>query len=152
MSERHPPGDRQIDLTEPLPEPGIDREIDLKTLAYFATGLIALTAIAFALMWLLIGVLRGAEERADPLPSPLEAANQPRVPPAPRLQERPEAELLTFRLEEQDQLTSYGWVSESQGVARIPIERAIEILAERGLPAAPPAAVVTPAPPAREPR
>ena len=86
-------------------------------------------------MWLLIGVFRGAEERRDPLPSPLPEASQPRVPPGPRLQERPEAELLTFRLEEQDQLTSYGWVTESEGVARIPIERAIEILAERGLPA-----------------
>ena len=84
--------------------------------------------------------------RAPPLPSPLEEANQPRVPPAPRLQERPENELLTFRLQEQDVLTSYGWVSESAGVARIPIERAIEILAERGLPLT--AAAPAPAPPA----
>jgi hypothetical protein len=147
MSERGPD---QIDLTEPLPEPGIDREIDLKSLAYFAIGLIGLTGIALLLMWLLVGVFRSAAERADPLPSPLEEANQPRVPPAPRLQERPEAELLTFRLQEQDVLTSYGWVSESAGVARIPIERAIEILAERGLPATP--AAPAPAPPAAEER
>lgn len=142
MSERRPGHSDDIELTELLPEPGIDREIDLKSLAYFAIGLIGLTAIALLLMWLLVGVFRGAAERADPLPSPLEEANQPRVPPAPRLQERPENELLTFRLEEQDALTSYGWVSESAGVARIPIERAIEILAERGLPAS------TPVPPA----
>src|SRR5688500_20197469 len=104
MSERQ---NDQIDLTEPLPEPGIDREIDLKSLAYFAIGLIVLTAIALALMWLLLGLFRSAAESADPLPSPLEEANQPRVPPAPRLQERPEDELLTFRLQEQDVLTSY---------------------------------------------
>jgi DNA-binding GntR family transcriptional regulator len=31
-------------------------------------------------------------------------------------------------------LHSYGWVDRDAGIVRIPIERAIEILAERGLP------------------
>ncbi len=31
-------------------------------------------------------------------------------------------------------LKSYGWIDRDKGVVRIPIDRAIEILAERGLP------------------
>ncbi len=34
-------------------------------------------------------------------------------------------------------LENYSWVDESKGVVRIPIERAMELVAERGLPVAP---------------
>jgi hypothetical protein len=34
-------------------------------------------------------------------------------------------------------LNNYSWVDESQGKVRIPIERAMELLAQRGLPVAP---------------
>ncbi|MGD0940900.1 MAG: hypothetical protein ABR905_14430 [Terracidiphilus sp.] len=36
-------------------------------------------------------------------------------------------------------LSNYSWVDQSQGKVRIPIERAMELLAHRGLPVAPPA-------------
>jgi hypothetical protein len=35
---------------------------------------------------------------------------------------------------EREQLESYGWVDRDAGVVRIPIERAIQIVAENGLP------------------
>jgi hypothetical protein len=38
------------------------------------------------------------------------------------------------RAEEQEKLSSYGWVEPNAGVVRIPVERAMELLAERGLP------------------
>jgi hypothetical protein len=41
---------------------------------------------------------------------------------------------LKLRAQEDAILTSYAWVDKKAGVARIPIDRAIEIVTERGLP------------------
>jgi hypothetical protein len=41
---------------------------------------------------------------------------------------------LKLRIEQRAQLNSYGWIDQSNGVVRIPIERAMDLLAKRGLP------------------
>ena len=43
-------------------------------------------------------------------------------------------DLKAFRAEEDAALTTYGWVDKGRGVARIPVEEAMRLLAERGLP------------------
>jgi hypothetical protein len=43
--------------------------------------------------------------------------------------------LLARQAQEQARLNSYGWVDEDAGVAHIPIERAMEMILEEGLPA-----------------
>jgi len=65
-------------------------------------------------------------------------------PPAPRLQVTPKADLDRLHAIENTQLGTYGWVDREKSIARIPIDRAVELLSERGLagwplPAAPPA-------------
>ena len=52
----------------------------------------------------------------------------------PRLQLSPPADLQAFRAREEAELSSYGWVSKTAGVARIPIERAMKLLLQNGLP------------------
>jgi hypothetical protein len=52
-----------------------------------------------------------------------------RIPPLPRLQVRPQADLLSLRAAEVQRLESYGWVDPRAGIARIPIERAMALLA-----------------------
>ena len=52
----------------------------------------------------------------------------------PKLQAQPSVELARFRRDEQQRLSSYGWVDRRQGAIRIPVKRAIELLAKRGLP------------------
>jgi len=42
-----------------------------------------------------------------------------------------------FLMNQEKQLRSYGWVDEKDGVARIPIERAMELIVQRGLPCIP---------------
>jgi hypothetical protein len=54
--------------------------------------------------------------------------------PEPRLEEDERSQMRVFRLKEEQQLHTYGWVDEKAGVAHIPIERAMELVAERGLP------------------
>lgn len=48
--------------------------------------------------------------------------------PMPRLQPDDIADLNKFRVSEEEQLNSYGWVSRSQDKIHIPIERAIDML------------------------
>lgn len=52
----------------------------------------------------------------------------------PRLQLDPPRQKVELREFEDKQLTGYDWVDEDARVARIPIDRAIEILATTGLP------------------
>jgi hypothetical protein len=63
----------------------------------------------------------------DPDPEAIE-------PPAPRLQVTPERDLAALRAQEDAILGSYAWIDRDGGVARIPIEEAMRIVAERGLP------------------
>jgi hypothetical protein len=49
--------------------------------------------------------------------------------PMPRLQPNPQADLNKFRLREEEQLNSYGWVDQEHGKIHIPIEQAIDVMA-----------------------
>lgn len=57
-----------------------------------------------------------------------------RVPPEPRLQPVPSADLQHVHRQAYQQLHTYGWADSTRTAARIPIERAMAILADRGLP------------------
>jgi hypothetical protein len=69
-------------------------------------------------------------------------------PPAPRLQTNSAREFAEVRAQEEAELHSYGWVDRPNGVIHIPIDAAIQIALERGLPVrkSTPAANFTPAP------
>jgi hypothetical protein len=69
--------------------------------------------------------------------------------PNPKLEEDERGQLNGIRIEEEKTLYSYGWVDEKAGTVRIPIERAMDLLVQRGLPVRPQsvvgaAAAVTP--------
>ena len=53
--------------------------------------------------------------------------------PQPRLQIDPQNDLTHTQARDQELLNSYGWVDRRTGTVRIPIERAMDLLAERGL-------------------
>jgi hypothetical protein len=61
------------------------------------------------------------------------------VPPQPRLQVAAPKDLKALQAAEQDVLTTYAWVSKEAGIARIPIDRAMQLVLERGLPVSKPA-------------
>lgn len=54
-------------------------------------------------------------------------------PPHPRLQVAPKADLDRLRSDEDRELTTFGWLDRDKQIARIPIERAMKLLGERGL-------------------
>jgi hypothetical protein len=53
---------------------------------------------------------------------------------APMLETNERGQFRDFLMDQEDQLNSYGWVDEKGGVAHIPIERAMELMVQRGLP------------------
>jgi hypothetical protein len=65
-----------------------------------------------------------------------DAAARPGKPPrlaAPvELQTLPAEDIATFRAKKRELLSSYGWVDREHGIARVPIERAMALLAQRG--------------------
>ena len=67
--------------------------------------------------------------------------------PEPRLETNEPTEIREFRLKEEQTLHSYGWVDKDAGTVRIPIDRAMQLVAQRGLPVRPQAAATAPAKP-----
>ena len=55
------------------------------------------------------------------------------LPPLPRLQSDPHSALVQLRNREDSILTGYSWVSEDSGLVRVPIEKAMELVVERGM-------------------
>jgi hypothetical protein len=54
--------------------------------------------------------------------------------PSPKLEEDERGQLNDIRRAEENTLYSYGWVDEKAGTVRIPIDRAMDLLVQRGLP------------------
>ena len=57
--------------------------------------------------------------------------------PDPRLEENERTQLNDFRYGEEERLNSYGWVDKNTGVAHMPIEQAMQMIAQKGLPTNP---------------
>ena len=64
----------------------------------------------------------------------------------PRLVASEPVVLAEFRAQEEAFLTSYGWVEKDKGLARMPIDEAMKIVAERGPADVPGARSPSPAP------
>lgn len=65
------------------------------------------------------------------------AAGVHRPQPTPALQTQPFRDVYLLRGEEATKLNHYGWVDKEGGVARIPIDRAIEVMLQKGFPTRP---------------
>ena len=100
-------------------------------------------------IWLAVSMVVGAgivygtytllERRADQADAaarrfPL-AQGVSQAPPAPRLQTQPFKDVMQLKAEQRAVLNSYGWVDKANGVVHIPIERAMSLTLQRGLPA-----------------
>jgi hypothetical protein len=103
---------------------------------YIALFGIVLTTIivAAAVITSLLIYFKAAEQSSHETAVP-RLAREREPTPEPRLQIDAHNELRQMRAAEEAALNSYGWVDKDSGRVRIPIERAMEILAKKGLPA-----------------
>ena len=88
---------------------------------------IALTMLGSAA---LVSYLASSQPQGSPPPS---AAAGPERPPKPRLQIDPSRDLEDMRRDEDAVLHNYGWIDRRTGSVRIPIDRAMDLLAAQHL-------------------
>jgi hypothetical protein len=110
-------------------------DVRVRPLFVIAGALAAFIALCAVLMLLLFGYLARREARTAAPVSPLAGIYGRKEPPEPRLQAHPADDLRALHDAESAALGETAWIDEDAGIMRIPIERAIDLLAERGLPA-----------------
>jgi len=110
-------------------------EVSSRPLTVFLTGLAIGCVVVFILMLGLFKLFEKMENNANAPLTELEKGDAGRLPPEPRLQVMPQEHYDAYMAEMDSVLTGYGWVSRDSGLVRIPVENAIHILAEEGLPA-----------------
>lgn len=116
--------------------PGIPVEgdgIHYRGIVWFVVVLAVTTAVCQLIVWGMFEAMAWRVEAADAPRAPL-ARPVGTMPPQPNLLLDEPASLRDFRAGEELRLTTYGWVDENAGTVRLPIERAKDLLLERGLP------------------
>jgi hypothetical protein len=112
-------------------------DIDFRAILGVGAGLVVAALVIYALVWLLFLSLSNREAHGAPPEFPLAASQEQRLPPEPRLQTDPREDLRVLRQSEDQILQSYGWIDKNAGVVRIPIDEAMKLTVERGLPSRP---------------
>jgi hypothetical protein len=139
---------------QPLGSAGVGYEKkDINVRKVFFFGLLLVALIGAVGIGTTVLVFKGTENKnPDASLSPL--LEPQHRPPAPRLQAYPQQDLKQLRADEAKVLASYGWVDRANGVVRIPVDRAIDLIVEQGLPPKPEAGAksIPGAVPARSPK
>jgi hypothetical protein len=121
------------------------QDLKASSILYFLFGLGVATLLCIFALRGIYALLEHREKALQPSVSPL-ITNVPAdtrhvvggypqsVFPDPKLEEDERGQLDEIRINEEKTLYSYGWVDEKVGTVHIPIERAMELLVQRGLP------------------
>ena len=112
----------------------IDPAVGYKFALWLSVAMVLSFAIVYGTFWFFERRSASANEAARQYPL---AVDFERPQPTPALQTQPFMDIYTLRRGEAERLSSYGWVDRDGGVARIPIDRAMDLLVERGLPIRP---------------
>ena len=112
-----------------------ESDVNIRGILGFAAALLAVAVVIHVMIWVLFRYFEASTARRQAQPTyPLAAKQEERLPPEPRLQTNPRQDMLDLRAAEDQTLTTYGWVDKNAGVVRIPIEQAMKLTIERGLP------------------
>ena len=124
------------------------QDIAVRPILYFLAGLVAAAILIHLFLAGLYDYLDKRERARQPVLNPL-VSNAPvdtrRVSPTypqtafpdPKLETDERNQLNNIRLSEEQKLNSYGWVDQKAGAVRIPIDRAMDLLVQQGLPVRP---------------
>ena len=109
-----------------------DTEINTRAIVKFGVWMvIGIIAVVGLVLWL-ESHLESQARRQDAPRSPVASHSGRRLPPEPRLQVTPELDLRAYRAEEERRSKSWGRGDKKAGIAHIPVERALEIVAGQG--------------------
>jgi hypothetical protein len=110
------------------------RDVNIHLIGLFGLSMVLLLAGSLALMGWLFGIFAGTPVGRSQSAPGAETRSRPSVP---RLQTSPTRDMQEMLRAENARLQSYGWIDRTFGIARIPIDRAMELLATQGLPSWP---------------
>jgi hypothetical protein len=117
------------------------RDVKIRPLAVFIAGLTVVGIATYLVVYLIIRLFSAQAAKQDAQLQPVAGQVRPaapgeeRLPPEPRIQANPAADLRTLRDQEEAILTTYGWVDARAGVVRVPIDVAMQQVLKDGLPA-----------------
>jgi hypothetical protein len=131
MHERKEPDEPRPDVTKGHET----RDISTRVVVIFGVSLLVGAILIHIAVWVVYSQFARDAARAYPREYPLAHVGPAQLPPQPRLQTTPREDLQRMRTEEEQVLNSYGWVDVQRGIVRIPIERAMALTVEQGLPA-----------------
>jgi hypothetical protein len=124
-----------------------DREISLRGVLWTGAALAAATVLAALLMWWLLRGFSRHDEKRDVRLTPIEVRSPEQPPPEPRLQVSPSEDLRRMRAEEERLLHHAAWVDRRQGIVRVPVDVALDVIAIKGVAGAQAASPAQPSPP-----
>jgi hypothetical protein len=104
------------------------RDANVRRLVQLGLSLCLVIALVLLGVARLIGYLTSHQPQGRPV-SPLATASD--LPPQPRLQIAPRLDLAQKRNADDAALNSYAWIDRPSGTIRIPIDRAMQLLADR---------------------
>lgn len=108
------------------------RDVDLRVVIVFAVSLLLLMVIVLVGLNQLMDFFNAEQARQG---TPSVPTVEEQVPPEPRLLVNSGTAMEAQLKEENALLSEYRWVDKEQGIVQIPIDRAMELLVEQGLPA-----------------
>src|SRR5439155_19010411 len=107
-------------------------DVHLQLILMCGIALIMLTIVVLLVAYWLFDDFAARRAKLQLPPSPLAETRQ--RSPEPRLQVAPAQDLQQMRAAEEAVLSSYGCGDQAAGFVRMPIDRALELILERGLP------------------
>jgi hypothetical protein len=107
-------------------------DVNIRAIVGFGIALLLTAVVVHIALYWLLEYYREQSPPSARVVSPPKAQEQ--TTPQPRLQISPRNDLAEMRAAEEKELTTYGWLNEEKQTVRIPIDRAMELLAQRGLP------------------
>jgi hypothetical protein len=122
----------------PADNPAVHHEtsdVNIRAILGFGAGLFVVAVFVHFIIWVMFLYFGAREARGEARRFPLAATEEHRLPPEPRLQTNPRQDLIDLRTGEDALLDGYSWVDKNQGIVRIPIDEAMKLTVQRGLPA-----------------
>jgi len=114
-------------------QPGVEPDaISVRGILWTGAGLLVMLLVSAAVIAVIMHYYPVIYQRNQPPLTSVEQQRRP--PPKPNLEVNSPAEGEQVVIAGQAKLQGYGWMPEQPGVARIPIERAMEILGQQGWP------------------
>jgi hypothetical protein len=108
-------------------------DANIRNIWLFGLGLFLVIVVSLVVVMIEFNYFAAHQELGPPA-SPFEDTRQLPSANLPSLQVSAPRDMEQFRKAEEETLHTYGWMDQKEGIVRIPIDRAMDLLIQQGLP------------------